>query len=109
MPIRLTRPTLVFRQLVITTHAASIDVNADSTSMSAPIVVRSIGRALRIAIYATVAIVALRYGYLKMDMELSTRKGRHGVVIATIIAKAAVVEDMAKVATSLATSGMVVP
>ena len=77
--------------------------------MSAPIVVRSIGRILRIAIHATVAIVALRYGYFKVDIELSTRKGRYGVVIATIIVKAAVVEDIAKVATSLATSGIVVP
>ena len=67
------------------------------------------GRAIRIAIYVTVAIVALRYGYFKVDIELSTRKSRYGVVIATIIVKAAVVEDIAKVATSLVTSGIVVP
>ena len=109
MPTRLTRLTLVFPLAVAITHIVSINVNAGSISSSALTVALSTAYVLRIVMYIIIARVGLRCRLFKVDIALSTRRGRHAVIIATTTAKAAVVEDIGKVATSLVTSGTVVP
>ena len=109
MPIRLTRLTLASPLAVVITYVASINVSAGSTSSLALIIVLSAAYVLRTVVAIIIVLEGLRCRRFKVDTALSTRRGRYAVVIATTTVKAAVVEDIGKVVTSLVTSSTVVP